>query len=204
MYLGARRTLAPLFKRGYVPRLAPIRELILWTVTLTWLSILVTRLRTCGGTFTLATHTTGSTRRPRKHANCNIRNFGIMVALMVFGCCGYLIATEYISAQKSKGEVLLFRRSKTQSFSMDEEANRDATVTASRIGQETSVPSAPAGLHKQTSIFHWDGVCYDIKLKKEELRLLDHVDGWVKPGTLTALMVRSFSQELRRSADNVI
>ena len=29
---------------------------------------------------------------------------------------------------------------------------------------------------------------YDIKIKKEPRRLLDDVDGWVKPGTLTALM----------------
>jgi ATP-binding cassette, subfamily G (WHITE), member 2, PDR len=28
----------------------------------------------------------------------------------------------------------------------------------------------------------------DIKIKGEPRRLLDHVDGWVKPGTLTALM----------------
>jgi ABC-type multidrug transport system ATPase subunit len=39
-----------------------------------------------------------------------------------------------------------------------------------------------------TSVFHWNNVCYDIKIKKETRRLLDHVDGWVKPGTLTALM----------------
>jgi ABC-type multidrug transport system ATPase subunit len=31
-------------------------------------------------------------------------------------------------------------------------------------------------------------VIYDIKIKGETRRLLDHVDGWVKPGTLTALM----------------
>jgi ATP-binding cassette subfamily G (WHITE) protein 2 (PDR) len=29
---------------------------------------------------------------------------------------------------------------------------------------------------------------HSIKIKKEERRILDHVDGWVKPGTLTALM----------------
>lgn len=29
---------------------------------------------------------------------------------------------------------------------------------------------------------------YDIKIKKEPRRILDHVDGWVKPGTLTGLM----------------
>ena len=31
-------------------------------------------------------------------------------------------------------------------------------------------------------------VCYDVKIKSETRRILDHVDGWVKPGTLTALM----------------
>ena len=44
-------------------------------------------------------------------------------------------------------------------------------------------------IQKQTSIFHWQDVCYDIKIKSETRRILDHVDGWVKPGTLTALMV---------------
>lgn len=41
---------------------------------------------------------------------------------------------------------------------------------------------------RQTSIFQWEDVVYDIKIKGEERRILDHVDGWVKPGTLTALM----------------
>ncbi len=31
-------------------------------------------------------------------------------------------------------------------------------------------------------------MCYNVKIKKEDRRILDHVDGWVKPGTLTALM----------------
>lgn len=42
---------------------------------------------------------------------------------------------------------------------------------------------------KQTSTFHWRNLCYDIKIKGEPRRILDHVDGWAKPGTLTALMV---------------
>lgn len=46
----------------------------------------------------------------------------------------------------------------------------------------------PVNIQKQTAIFHWDGMNYDIKIKKEPRRLLDDVDGWVKPGTLTALM----------------
>lgn len=31
-------------------------------------------------------------------------------------------------------------------------------------------------------------MCYDGKIKSEERRVLDHVDGLVKPGTLTALI----------------
>ncbi|KAK1994704.1 ABC-2 type transporter [Colletotrichum falcatum] len=45
------------------------------------------------------------------------------------------------------------------------------------------------GIDRQTAIFHWSNVCYDVKVKKKEMkRILDSVDGWCKPGTLTALM----------------
>jgi ABC-type multidrug transport system ATPase subunit len=40
----------------------------------------------------------------------------------------------------------------------------------------------------QKDIFTWKEVVYDIEIKGEPRRLLDHVSGWVKPGTLTALM----------------
>ena len=43
-------------------------------------------------------------------------------------------------------------------------------------------------IQRQTSVFSWKDVIYDVKIKKETRRILDHVDGWVKPGTLTALM----------------
>ncbi|TDZ21308.1 ZEB2-regulated ABC transporter 1 [Colletotrichum orbiculare MAFF 240422] len=45
------------------------------------------------------------------------------------------------------------------------------------------------GIDRQTAIFHWSNVCYDVKTsKKETKRILDNVDGWCEPGTLTALM----------------
>jgi ATP-binding cassette, subfamily G (WHITE), member 2, PDR len=34
----------------------------------------------------------------------------------------------------------------------------------------------------------WDGLCYDVKVKDGPKRLLDDVEGWIKPGTLTALI----------------
>ncbi len=116
-----------------------------------------------------------------------------MIALMIFGCAVYLIATEYISAKKSKGEVLLFRRGQVPDLepTADEESNvEDRVNTETVLAREKTVPDAPASIQKQTAIFHWDSVNYDIKIKGEPRRLLNEVDGWVKPGTLTALMVR--------------
>ena len=114
-----------------------------------------------------------------------------MIALMVFGCAVYLTATEFISAKKSKGEVLLFRRGKVPEldWKRDEEANNEKPVKTQSLHREMTVPDAPASIQKQTAIFHWDDVSLDIKIKGKPRRLLDDVDGWVRPGTLTALMV---------------
>ncbi|KAF6791702.1 ABC multidrug transporter [Colletotrichum sojae] len=44
-------------------------------------------------------------------------------------------------------------------------------------------------IDRQTAIFHWSNVCYEVKIKKNETkRILNGVDGWCEPGTLTALM----------------
>jgi len=110
---------------------------------------------------------------------------------MIFGCCMYLLATEFISAKKSKGEVLLFRRGHVPEVApqRDLESNPDDRVnTETVLAREKTTPDAPASIQKQTAIFHWNEVNYDIKIKGEPRRLLDGVDGWVKPGTLTALM----------------
>lgn len=119
------------------------------------------------------------------------RNFGIMIALMVFGCAVYLAATELISAKKSKGEILIFRRGRMPNFRLkkDEEVNADDRIGVEILTEETVSAQTSGGLQEQTAVFQWDDVNYDIKVKKKTRRLLDQVDGWVKPGTLTALMV---------------
>jgi ATP-binding cassette, subfamily G (WHITE), member 2, PDR len=104
----------------------------------------------------------------------------------------YLASTEYISAKKSKGEVLLFRRGRVPDLGPkpDEESNVDDRLNAELVlSREKTVPDAPPSIHKQTAVFHWSSVTFDIKIKSEPRRLLDDIDGWVKPGTLTALMV---------------
>jgi ATP-binding cassette subfamily G (WHITE) protein 2 (PDR) len=118
------------------------------------------------------------------------RNYGILIALMIFGLAVHLISTEYISAKRSKGEVLLFPRGKVANLGSKEdiEAPADGRVNTEMMKAERTTTEVPPSIQKQTAIFHWSDVIYDIKIKGEPRRLLDHVDGFVKPGTLTALM----------------
>ncbi|KKK14331.1 multidrug resistance protein [Aspergillus ochraceoroseus] len=116
------------------------------------------------------------------------RNMGILIGFMVFFAFIYLYATEYISEQKSKGEVLLFRRGRQPNLAAGESDPESPSQPSSGAKTEESTPRISAKIQRQTATFHWEDVCYDIKIKKEPRRILDNVDGWVKPGTCTALM----------------
>ncbi|KAI5456898.1 ABC-2 type transporter-domain-containing protein [Mariannaea sp. PMI_226] len=118
------------------------------------------------------------------------RNVGILIAFVIFFHLVHLVATELISSKKSKGEVLIFKRRNLASG-----LNRKGDVEASTAGRVTVAEKTPGdasdddgSIQGSASVFHWNDVCYDIKIKNEPRRILDHVDGWVKPGTLTALM----------------
>lgn len=85
---------------------------------------------------------------------------------------------------------MVFRRGHLPKDSEDDEEShknpgaRDV-IDGNSIGTDQTV----TGIQRQTKVFHWSDVCYDITIKGQDRRILDHVDGWVKPGTLTALMV---------------
>jgi ABC-type multidrug transport system permease subunit/ABC-type multidrug transport system ATPase subunit len=115
------------------------------------------------------------------------RNLGILFGFLFFFAFIYLVATEYISEKKSKGEVLLFRRGHQPRRISDLES---ASISDDNDAKANDAGTLQAGskIQRQTSIFHWQDVCYDIKIKGKPRRILDHVDGWVKPGTCTALM----------------
>ncbi|KAJ7182527.1 ABC-2 type transporter-domain-containing protein [Mycena crocata] len=116
------------------------------------------------------------------------RNFAILIAFMVFFFAMHLLTTEYISASKSKGEVLVFARGHLP-VSRAPEDEENSTVNETPIRDSPSRSGSDIKIPPQKKIFLWKDVCYDIRLKDgSERRLLDHVDGWVRPGTLTALM----------------
>lgn len=122
------------------------------------------------------------------------RNVGILIGFIIFFFITYMIAAELVSEKKSKGEVLVFRLGhKPAVFNEkknDTEGGRavGGTITAERNGEKSDDENSAGFIEKQRSVFHWRDVCYEVQIKKETRQILDHVDGWVKPGTLTALM----------------
>ncbi|KAF2258149.1 putative multidrug resistance ABC transporter [Lojkania enalia] len=116
------------------------------------------------------------------------RNIGILFAFMIGLMLVYLGATEFISAKKSKGEVLVFRRGHKLLKKSKSTDDLEADPSGRPVAAENTTSDAIAIIERQTAIFQWKDVCYDIKIKGEPRRILDQVDGWVKPGTLTALM----------------
>lgn len=122
------------------------------------------------------------------------RNIGIIIAFIVFFLCTYMLTAEFISEKKSKGEVLVFRLGHKPAFISEQKVDAEGgksmggPVTVARNVEHSDSEKEAAFIQKQTSVFHWKDVCYEVKIKSETRQILDHVDGWVKPGTLTALM----------------
>ncbi|ODV71141.1 pleiotropic drug resistance protein PDR [Cyberlindnera jadinii NRRL Y-1542] len=118
------------------------------------------------------------------------RNVGILIAFLVVLLAVYMLFAEFNESAKQKGEVLLFqwstlRKIKKDKASNDLEAGKERDVTEQNDeGDDVNVEALQAG----KDIFHWRDVHYTVKIKTEEREILAGVDGWVKPGTLTALM----------------
>ncbi|KAL0259352.1 hypothetical protein SLS55_005088 [Diplodia seriata] len=120
------------------------------------------------------------------------RNFGILIAFLIGFFFIYFVAVELNSSTTSTAEVLVFRRGNVPSYmkegpkgvANDEEMAAPGTAERAGGAGGGDISVIPA----QKDIFSWRDVVYDIEIKGEPRRLLDHVSGWVKPGTLTALM----------------
>ncbi|KAF4828945.1 ZEB2-regulated ABC transporter 1 [Colletotrichum tropicale] len=125
------------------------------------------------------------------------RNVGILCGFTIFFFFTYLVMAEFSKPPRTRGEVLVFRRGQMPSAmkiekrgsALDPEAQTHGSQTAATEKGLTGESLNAKGLVAGTSVFHWEDLCYDIKVKGgAERRLLDHIDGWVSPGKTTALM----------------
>ncbi|KAK2736180.1 GTPase-activating protein [Myotisia sp. PD_48] len=123
------------------------------------------------------------------------RNLGILLGFLFFFWFVYLVISELNLSSSSAAEYLIFRRGyapKSILNGRDEETttSSEPPVQSIQAGSDETSPNANPGtvLPPQKDIFTWNHVTYDISIKGEPRRLLDNVAGWVRPGTLTALM----------------
>jgi len=117
------------------------------------------------------------------------RNFGILWAFLIFFMVTYFIAVEVNSSTTDTAEQLVFQRGHVPAYL---QKNGKKAADEESKGAAKADESADAGdvsaIEEQKGIFTWRDVVYDIEIKGEPRRLLDHVSGFVKPGTMTALM----------------
>ncbi|CAO1631936.1 unnamed protein product [Parajaminaea phylloscopi] len=137
-------------------------------------------------------------------------NIGVLIAFSVLYLLVTVAATELISFGGSGGGVTVFAKTASAKRKLQtEEAPRQDDTEAAAAGQSLSSPSSAAtpvdspvvpphtsadGLkkeqqhpqsHDERPILTWS----DINLELQNGRkLLQHVDGWVRPGQMTALM----------------
>lgn len=112
------------------------------------------------------------------------RNLGIIIGFIIFFLFTYVVGVEYNRGAMQKGEMLLFQQATLRKL------KKEKKLQDIEKGPEAAPPgdSQVADLVVGKDTFHWRDVCYEVKIKSETRRILNHVDGWVKPGTLTALM----------------
>lgn len=129
------------------------------------------------------------------------RNFGILIGFVVFFLCLYVILAEFSKGKRLKGDVILYLRShlklvarSKKKYSQDLEAATSLVKTNSRVQEFYRKTSSINDGDKNSfsvadrQIFHWRNLTYEVKVKGGSRVLLDHVDGWVRPGEVTALM----------------
>jgi ABC-type multidrug transport system ATPase subunit/ABC-type multidrug transport system permease subunit len=126
------------------------------------------------------------------------RNVAILLAFTVAFVITTAIATEFNPPAPGKGESLVFRKGHEPAHVKnalntgipvdDIEVPGDGAVL---VGTKTNI-SEFHGLVESKEVFTWEHVNYDITMPDGEVRrLLSDISGFVKPGTLTALMGES-------------
>ncbi|KAK9456593.1 ABC-2 type transporter-domain-containing protein [Dipodascopsis uninucleata] len=133
------------------------------------------------------------------------RNFGIMIGFWMFFVFIYVCAAQFLRPTTGGGDVLLFKRTKESAKAMKKAAENKSSSSSNKnegaIVQnemskmtenknETAVSELQQSI-KSKQIFSWQHVNYVIPVKDGTRKLLDDIQGYVKPGTMTALVGES-------------
>ena len=128
------------------------------------------------------------------------RDFGIIVAFWIFFIIVTMIGMEVQKPGSDGGAVTIFKRGQVPKHISDaldkgaapEDEEKGVVVADEKLHEQTSTSSGSEqnikGIAKNESIFTFNNINYTIPLPKGERQLLRDVQGFVRPGKLTALM----------------
>ncbi|KAK5991596.1 ABC multidrug transporter atrB [Cladobotryum mycophilum] len=124
------------------------------------------------------------------------RNFGIVLVWWAFFVAITIWSTSRWRSSSESGPSLLIPRENARIVKArqqtDEESGTEKTQTAGQESQtereSSDETAATPNLVRNTSVFTWKNLSYTVKTPTGDRLLLDNVQGWVKPGNLTALM----------------
>lgn len=137
------------------------------------------------------------------------RNFGILVGFLIFNLIVTCFFTEIRSSNKASGDRLIFKKGIVipkeilmEEDVLDTEVNDDIESSLGgnsggyfeiekRIKEKEKKLVNAFEESSEKDIFMWQNLDYSIEIKGKPRKLLDNVQGFVKPGTLTALMGES-------------
>ncbi|GEQ70600.1 hypothetical protein JCM33374_g4278 [Metschnikowia sp. JCM 33374] len=130
------------------------------------------------------------------------RNVGIIIGYIVFFLIVYIGLTEFNKGAMQKGELVLYLRGSLKKVKKEAKAREalandiennlpneklDLSETLENYKERSDSSSSEKGA-PQKKIFHWKNLTYSVKIKSEDRVILNQIDGWVKPGQVTALM----------------
>tara|TARA_R110002003_G_scaffold357_5_gene19117 strand:- start:4659 stop:8123 length:3465 start_codon:yes stop_codon:yes gene_type:complete len=125
------------------------------------------------------------------------RNFGFICAFFIFFVALTAFGMEIQKPNKGGGAVTIYKRGQvpkavekemeTKSLPNDEENGKTETVSEKQSSSDNDEKTVD-GVAKNETIFTFQNINYTIPYEKGERTLLDGVQGFVRPGQLTALM----------------
>lgn len=130
------------------------------------------------------------------------RNVGIIIGFWVFFVLGTAFAVERLKAAGSEKSYLLFSRGSSHKNleHIGEDGPRDEEhggASSQAIGEgstnggiatRTATKERAPKLEQANTIFTWQNLNYTVNVSDGKRQLLNQVQGYTKPGTLTALM----------------
>ncbi|KAK4133652.1 hypothetical protein BT67DRAFT_434638 [Trichocladium antarcticum] len=113
------------------------------------------------------------------------RDWGIVVALIVFFLVMNIVAGEYVRFGMGGNQAKVFQKPNAERKKLNDELARKKAETRKSGAEESD--SSQLSIASE-SILTWENLCYEVPVPGGTRQLLDHVFGYVKPGQLTALM----------------